>query len=172
MASELDLDKLKFLGDLQAGRPTLGTSMSVPFYRLNFYSLKAVLEAKYGKKEADEVIYATGKLAGKTLFQNLLKDMTELAKFINKISEIFLKNKIGRFAVKDMDLKNKIFSFYITEDIDCSGLPTNGETRCIFDAGLISGLLSAYYKTGFATKEIGCWGTGEKFCLFKSTPVS
>jgi len=36
---------------------------------------------------------------------------------VNKTSEFFLKNKIARFTVKDMDLNNKIFSFYVTEDI-------------------------------------------------------
>ncbi|MFC1614867.1 V4R domain-containing protein [Gemmatimonadota bacterium] len=48
----------------------------------------------------------------------------------------------------------------------------DGETKCAFDEGLISGILTDYFKLEFETKEVGCWATGEKRCIFRSAPMS
>ncbi|MFC1614168.1 V4R domain-containing protein [Gemmatimonadota bacterium] len=82
----------------------------------------------------------------------------------------FLRLGIAKFKLQKKD-ENGHFIFSLKEDLDCSGLPTDGETKCDFDAGMITGLLSSYYKRDFFTKETGCWGTGNKSCVFKSIPA-
>lgn len=84
---------------------------------------------------------------------------------------MLMKFKMSKFSVQKLDRKNKQFAFGIKEDLDCSGLPPDGETKCDFDEGMISGLLSGFYGGEFFTRETGCWGTGDRSCFFKSVPL-
>lgn len=170
MSPVTDLDHLEIIGDLSAGRPTLGNMTSVSIYRLYSYSLRAVLEAKYRKEESDRIIYQAGKLAGSTIFNSLMSSVSDAEQMFVKMQEIFLKSKIGKVNIDNIDAKHEMYSLVISEDLDCSGLPVDGTTKCTFDEGLISGILSSFFKKEFITKEWRCWGTGEKYCLFKSYP--
>jgi hypothetical protein len=169
---QINLDSLRLLGDLQIGRPNLGNIMSVSVYRLTIYSIKSVLEIKCGKEIANEIIYDAGRLAGKTIYDNLMKNITSTQTLVDVLKNIFLKAKIGMLSVEKADDKKGIFVFNLSEDLDCSGLPEDGETKCSFDEGLISGVLMGHFKKEFQTKEIRCWGNGEKYCSFKSMQVS
>ena len=171
MKNEIALDDIPIVGDLRMGRPTLGNMVNVSVYRLMLYSLKAALTAKVGKEEATQIVYLGGKLAGKTIYLNLFKKVTDEVEFFERIGELFLRFKIGRFEVQKIDKKNKRFIFNLREDLDCSGLPPDGETKCNFDEGLFSGMLSEYYDSDFITIEKSCWGTGDKSCFFESFPI-
>ena len=172
MSEKIDLDKLNFVGDLRKGRPTLGNMMRVSVYRLLVYSMKAVMTEDLGKEKTDELFYTAGKLAGRTIFGGILKDERKDFDLLEEIKDLLLRTRIGLFEVKQYDESTKTFLFVVNEDLDCSGMPIDGETKCAFDEGLISGILSDYYGIEFETKEIGCWATGEKSCIFRSAPVA
>lgn len=172
MSERIDLDKLDFVGDLKKGRPTLGNLMRVSVYRLLVYSMKAVMTEELGKGKTDKLFYTAGQLAGTTIFRGILKEEKKDFNLFDEIKDLLEKCKIGLFEVKQYDEHTKTFLFVVNEDLDCSGLPIDGETKCAFDEGLISGILSSYFNTEFETKEIGCWATGEKSCIFRSSPVS
>lgn len=53
------------------------------------------------------------------------------------------------------------------EDLDCSGLPTSGETVCEYDEGFLAGVLGEYTGRTFTAREIDCWAGGERTCRFK-----
>lgn len=55
----------------------------------------------------------------------------------------------------------------IEEDLDCSGLPTTGETVCVYDEGFIAGIFFAYTGKKYNVKEIDCWATGGRLCRFQ-----
>lgn len=168
----INLESMRLLGDLQKGRPNLGNIMSVSVYRLTMYSIRSVLEVKCGKEMANEIIYDAGRLAGRTIYDNLLQKITSTQTLFEVLIKIFQKAKIGVLSVEKADTRNNIFTLNLSEDLDCSGLPADGETKCSFDEGLISGILTGHFKQEFHTKEIRCWGIGEKFCSFKSMQVS
>ena len=52
------------LGDLELGRPNLGSKTRLKVYRLMQFCFRDVLEARCGTEAADELFYEAGKLAG------------------------------------------------------------------------------------------------------------
>ncbi|MGE9985602.1 V4R domain-containing protein, partial [Desulfovibrio sp. SGI.169] len=54
-----------FIGDVEDGRLNLGNSTRIEVYRLFQYTLRDVLEARYGTEESDRILYEAGYLAGK-----------------------------------------------------------------------------------------------------------
>ena len=171
MNGQTGLDKLDFVGDLKKGRPTLGNMMRVSVYRLLLYSMKAVMTQELGKQKTNELFYNAGKLAGELIFRGILKEGLTGPALFAEIKDMMLQCKIGIFDVKQCDEQTKTFLFVVNEDLDCSGLPIDGETKCSFDEGLISGIMASFYGVEFETKEIGCWATGEKSCIFRCRPA-
>ena len=161
---------INIIGDLQKGRPTLGNTMPVAVYRLMLYSIRAELMDRFGKDEANCILYHSGELAGKTIYLNFMSNVKNESELYISIEKLFLGARIGKFKVKKSNEKGELM-FSMSEDLDCSGLAPDGETKCSIDEGIISGILSSYHKKPYITKEVGCWGTGEKSCFFKSVSL-
>lgn len=52
------------VGDIAEGRPNLGETVGVDTYRLMQFTMRDVLETRYGEEAANEIFYAAGKMAG------------------------------------------------------------------------------------------------------------
>jgi predicted hydrocarbon binding protein len=74
--------------------------------------------------------------------------------------------KIGILRVEKADLERMEFVLTVDEDLDCSGLPFEGETVCDYDEGFIAGVLDTYTGKKFDVKEIDCWASGGRTCRF------
>lgn len=59
--------KWELLGDIEKGRPNLGNTTRLEVYRLMQYTLRDVLEQRYGDAEADAIFREAGRLSGKEL---------------------------------------------------------------------------------------------------------
>ncbi|HCE44608.1 MAG TPA: 4-vinyl reductase [Lentisphaeria bacterium] len=156
------------LGDIQAGRPNLGTTMDVAVYRLMQFTLRDVLIQKYGVKEADEIYFMAGEHAGKEFFSNLIKEKTDFNKFVLELKEVLEKLRIGIMRIEKADLENMKFTIVIAEDLDCSGLPVTDEEICTYDEGFLSGLLRSFTGAEFDVKEVDCWCSGDRVCRFSA----
>lgn len=159
----------KFIGDIEFGRPRLGENTSVAIYRLMQYSIKHVLNFKFGAQEANKIIFNAGKMAGFAVFENILseyKDL-ELNQFLIQLEKLLISLKIGILKMEKADLDKFAFTLVVEEDIDCSGLPNIGETVCSFDEGFISAIFSAYIRKDITAKEIDCWCNGDRVCRFE-----
>lgn len=158
----------RFIGDIDFGRPSLGENTSIAIYRLMQYSMKHVLNSKFGKQEANKIIYEAGKTAGFAIFENILSEYKDLEwdDFLVKLEKLLISLKIGILKVEKADLNKFAFMLVVEEDIDCSGLPNIGETICNFDEGFIAAIFSAYWQKEFRAKEIDCWGNGDNVCRF------
>ncbi|MCE5270011.1 hypothetical protein LLH00_01850 [bacterium] len=168
MATNLDVRKIDGVGDLAKGRPTLGDMMSIAIYRMVIDSIKTAMIKECGVEKTAEIIYRAGEHAGKGMYAGFLRNVKSEEELFEKIRDLFLVFKIGYFEVVSKDDESREFMFDISEDLDCSGLPEDGSTKCIFDEGLISGILFSFYGRHYITHEISCWGTGEESCVFKS----
>lgn len=172
MLSDVRFQGKSYIGNLKAGRTTLGNAVSVSVYRMTVYSLRAVMREKLSVQTANEIFFEAGKMAGEVIFDNFLSSSIDEKGLFENVSTFFQKSKIGCFEVLSSRHKKREFIFTLKEDLDCSGLPSDGETKCTFDEGMISGILGKFYGEPFLTTEISCWGTGEKKCSFRSRPVA
>jgi predicted hydrocarbon binding protein len=162
------------IGDIAVGRENLGLEMPVAVYRLLMYSIMDELNARFGKEQADEVLHAIGYRAGLAIAQNIVEPADDLNAFIADLQKKLKDLKVGILRIESVDMENLHIVLTVDEDLDCSGLPVTGEAVCIYDEGLISGLL--YYATGkeFTVTEVDCWATGDRTCRFEAsvcTPI-
>ncbi len=155
------------LGNIEQGRPTLGSWTNVSAYRLLYFTLRQVLNSQLGKEKSREIFVAAGKLAGQEVFLNLVGEVTDFSDLMIKVDTIFNDLKVGIFKVEEADEKKMRFLLTISEDLDCSGVSVDGETKCAWDEGLIAGLLSSFLKVMPTVKEIDCWATGAGICRFE-----
>lgn len=156
------------LGNIEIGRPNLGNSTDVVNYRLLQYSLMYVLKKNFGEEKSRQLLREAGLVAGLEFCKNMLKIDLSFNQFIAHLTEIFIKLRIGNLRVEKSDLSNLEFTFVITEDLDCSGLPITGNTVCDYDEGFLKGILDSYMKKNFTVKEVDCWSSGGRVCRFEA----
>ncbi|MBF0518499.1 MAG: 4-vinyl reductase [Nitrospirae bacterium] len=160
------------IGDVEGGRPNLGTTMDVTVYRLMQFTLRDVIIQEFDVKTADRLFYKAGELAGRELFKAAIKQKTDFNAFVKELQELLVKLKIGVLRIEEADMNKMEFTLTVAEDLDCSGLPVCEETICTYDEGFISGLLLEFSGKKFDVKEIDCWCSGDRVCRFKVKPAA
>lgn len=159
------------LGDLEVGRPNLGDVTSVTVFRLMQFSLRYVLEERFGVDETDTMLRRAGRLAGKEFAATQLdrgKCPEEyLADVVSKMQEL----RVGVLRAEKADFQRMELVLTISEDLDCSGVPVTGRPLCSFDAGFIAGIFERFAGKQFEVREIDCWATGAKLCRFTVRPA-
>jgi len=158
------------LGDIQEGRPNLGMFTRVEVYRLMQYTMRAVLEEKFGDAETRRLLSKAGRISGEAFCKNKLDVNLPLNKFIARLHEILEEMAIGVLRVEKIDAENLHLIVTVSEDLDCSGLPVNGYTVCDYDEGFLAGIFKIYTGKEFEVKEIDCWSTGDRTCRFTINP--
>jgi len=166
MAKFFDWERI---GDISVGRENLGPEMPVAVYRLLMYCMMDELEERFGKEKSDEIIHAIGYRAGVAIAENLLIETTDFNAFVADLQQKLKDLKVGILRIESVDMEKLHIIMTVSEDLDCSGLPVTGEAVCIYDEGLISGLL--YHATGktFTVTEVDCWATGDRTCRFEAS---
>jgi len=159
----------KDLGDIEGGRPNLGSLMNVAVYRLMQYTLRDVLNRHLSVDKSAELLREAGKLAGSEFCRNILDLALPFNEFVAQLQEKLLSLKIGIVRVEKSDLEKMAFTLTMAEDLDCSGLPPADETVCEYDEGFIAGVFGAYAGREFDAREVDCWASGERICRFKVT---
>ncbi|QQS55713.1 MAG: 4-vinyl reductase [Candidatus Competibacteraceae bacterium] len=158
------------LGDIELGRPNLGSQLPVAIYRLAQYTLRETLAQRYGDDTAGDILRDAGWIAGREFCLNVLDRNQPLNAFIAELQNQLKEMGIGVLRVERADPEKLTFMLTVSEDLDCSGLPIMGTTVCDYDEGFIAGLLYAYTGQSFSAKEIDCWATGDRTCRFDVKP--
>ncbi|MBF0510414.1 MAG: 4-vinyl reductase [Deltaproteobacteria bacterium] len=159
------------LGDINEGRPGLGSMTSVAVYRLMQYTLRDVLVSRYDPDTAGQIFYEAGLVAGRNFYSNMLTSGLAFPDFIAELQKVMKDLAVGILRVEGSDLEKLEFTLCVYEDLDCSGLPMTDETVCDYDEGFIAGILETYTGKRFVVKEIDCWATGDRVCRFKARPA-
>jgi predicted hydrocarbon binding protein len=155
------------LGDLDLGRPNLGSMTAVICYRLLEYTFKDVLSKEYGVEKTREIFIAAGRLAGEQFCINVLNVKLSFEAFLADLEQKLIDLKIGVLRIEKADMEAGTMTLTVSEDLDCSGLPLYGETVCDYDEGFLAGILFGYTGREFTVKEIDCWATGDRTCRFQ-----
>ncbi|MEI7663048.1 MAG: V4R domain-containing protein [Bacteroidota bacterium] len=156
----------KDLGDIDLGRPNLGTTTHVLVYRLMQYTMRDVLEKHCGAEKTNEFFVESGFKAGLEFCKNVMDCSLDFDGFIADLSSKMEKFGIGILRVEKADMGAMNFLLTVSEDLDCSGLPYSGVAFCDYDEGFIAGIMHGYTGKDFKVKEVDCWGTGERTCRF------
>jgi len=154
------------LGDVKDGRPNLGEQTTVTAYRLTQYTMRAVLEKEYGEAKTKELLAQSGRVAGQEFCKNILDSTLPFNKFIAQLHDALIELSIGILKVEKKDMENMSFTFTVSEDLDCSGLPIKGIPVCDYDEGFLEGIFKIYTGKKFIVKEVDCWTTGGRTCRF------
>jgi predicted hydrocarbon binding protein len=140
------------LGDIELGRPNLGSRVHVVVYRLMQFTLRDILIRDFGVEKADQVFFEAGKEAGKAYCDNILTEKKDLNGLFADLQRTMKDLGIGIFRVESADLEKNTFVITIAEDLDCPGLPV------------------CYSGKDFDVKEVDCWGSGGRVCRFTVVP--
>lgn len=154
------------LGDIEGGRPNLGTTTHIAIYRLMQFTMRDVLICRYGVETTNSLLFSAGKLAGTEFCKNLLNTKLNINEFISLLQTNIREWNIGILRVEKADYEKMEFTITMSEDLDCSGLPVWQETVCDYDEGFLSGIFSQYTGKEFLAKEIDCWASGDRTCRF------
>ncbi|MCL1878936.1 MAG: 4-vinyl reductase [Defluviitaleaceae bacterium] len=154
------------LGDINIGRGNLGEGMPVIVYRLMQFTMRDVLEQRYGMEAANEIFREAGYIAGRELAKNKLDLTPDFDNFIAALQQVLSELKIGMLRLESVSEDAKEIVLTVGEDLDCSGLPISGKVVCNYDEGFISAILEAYTGTPYTVREIDCWANGDRTCRF------
>jgi hypothetical protein len=158
------------IGDVNAGRPNLGTTMDVNVYRLMQFTLRDAIIQQFDSETADRIFFKAGEQAGRELFKALITQKTDFNAFVKELQDLLTTLKIGILRIEKADFDNMKFTLTVAEDLDCSGLPVCNENICTYDEGFISGLLLEFSGKRFDVKEVDCWCSGDRVCRFDIKP--
>jgi len=158
------------LGNIEVGRPNLGTWASLLSYRLMEFCFRDVISKEVGMAKTIEIFAHAGKLAGRHFCNNILDKSLDFDAFIAQLKQKLIDLKIGVLRIEKSDLDTLKFVITVSEDLDCSGLPIFGQTVCDYDEGFIAGIFLEYTGREFNVKEVDCWATGDRTCRFDIRP--
>ena len=154
------------IGDVNQGRPNLGAQLDVDVYRLMQFTMRDVIEDKYGAEITDEIFRNAGKLAGGEFYRKFIHPTESLNDFVSKVQHLLIEKRIGVLRIEKVDIADGQIMLTVDEDLDCSGLPELDYETCIYDEGFIAGLFDCFTNEDWTAKEIDCWCTGARTCRF------
>lgn len=149
-------------------RPGLGPNTTLEVYRLLQFTLRDVLEQRYGTEAVDEIFREAGALAGKAFFERYCADATDLSSLVKSVQKEFREKGIGIVRFEQADPEAMTFQLSVDEDLDCSGLPDISDHVCVYDEGFIKGILDSFTGRDFEVREVDCWCSGARTCRFKA----
>ena len=91
------------IGNIPEGRPNLGSTMDVAVYRLMQFTLRDVIIQEFDTETADRIYFKAGYLAGRELFNNLIKEKADFVAFVKELQELLVTLKIGILRVEKAD---------------------------------------------------------------------
>lgn len=153
---------------LAEARPSLGPSLRLEAYRLFQFTLRDVLEQRLGTTAADDMFRAAGVMAGKQFHAHFCSEASTVNELVNVSAKALADLGMGILRVETADIDAREFTFTVTEDLDCSGMPDTDEVICIYDEGLLQGILEAFSGEHFTVRETDCWSTGGRVCRFEA----
>lgn len=156
------------LSDTDDTRPRLGNSTRLEVYRLFQFTIRDILEQRYGTEATDDIFREAGAMAGKAFFEMFCEGVSDVNELAKLLQTKFREFGIGIVRFEKVDLENMEIQLTVDEDLDCSGLPDTSEQICVYDEGLIQGILEKFTGKKFVVREVDCWCTGERTCRFRA----
>ncbi|MCI1930196.1 MAG: diguanylate cyclase [Clostridia bacterium] len=173
MSNILDDDKNTKISDyvtanIKDGEKYMEDNMPVVLYRLIQYSIKNTLNNECGNEKADELFRKAGYRAADFICENISDNLCDINNFFNEIQKKFEYFRIG--IIKIESWSNEKIVVTVSENQDYSDLPILDKTICVYEEGMVAGILENYTHKKYKVKGIDCSATGVRVCKFEAEP--
>ena len=160
------------LDNIKEARKELCEEMPVFIYRLMQYTMMDVLRKAHGIEMANKHFRAAGHLAGTEFAQNGLFLSADFNTFISNLKRILRDLKIGILRMEDYDPDSGKIILTIAQDLDFSGAHINSKKVCVYDEGVIAGILETYTGKKYEVRKEDCQTSGERICRFVGAVIA
>jgi len=134
-------------------RQNLGKYVDLEMYRLMQFTLRDILEERFGSEIVDEAFYAAGMKAGRAFYAHKIHPVSSPEEFARKTQEALNDEGIGVLRFVEALFGEEKIVLTVDEDVDCSGLSELDYELCIYDEGFISALVNSYTQHEWAAQE-------------------
>ncbi len=160
------------MGDVDLGRTNLGELMPVMVHRQLEFSMREVLEGRYGERETVEIMRDAGKMSGRIFAEGYLDLQAPFDDFIKEFKARLLEQKIGDLHLEEHNSETGLLVLTVTDDLTCSGVSDTRRTLCHYEEGFLAGVMQVYMGKPYTALEVDCWGNGAELCRFRVRPNS
>lgn len=150
------------------GRKNPGTELPVVIYRLLEYSFQEELTARSGPEEQIRSFRCAGYRAGSCFAEQVLDLNLAFSDFISLLQQKLEAFKMGGLRMEELQEDTGKLVLTLSEDADCSALPTPGRTVRSCGEGFPAGLLTADTKKPCRAVEVNCRAAGDRACRFRA----
>ncbi len=167
---EISVFSAEELGSLALGRGNLGEMMPVMVHRQLEFSIRLVLEQRFGERETVDILRKAGKISGDMFAEGYLDLTADFDQFVKGLKTNLHDQKIGDLAVESYDAETGNIVLTMMDDLTCSGVTDTRRTLCHYEEGFFAGVMQRYAKKPYTALEVDCWANGAQLCRFRVRP--
>ena len=144
------------IGDIQEGRPNLGSQVNLLLYRLMQFTFHEVSVKKFGDIGSDQLFREAGNIAGKFFYEHFLKEYKALPMdgFLKKFRSTLVEYGIRFLRIDSVKADEETFALSIATGIDGVDSELVNIDDYHYDAGLAEGVLSQYTGKNFTAATV------------------
>lgn len=117
---------------------------------------------------APSLVYHSGQSLGSTLGQIVAANVDkDLETYVGKIQQLCRQLCIGLVVPDKVDLSGGLLELRVDECVSCAGIHNVAAPICHFEAGMVGGIVKAFFKRNVKATETKCNALGDKTCLIR-----
>lgn len=157
----LDLSRV---GDVYTGRRRLGPYVSLTHYRAMMLGLIAYTGQRLGPI-SEALVYSVGRLAARTAMRDVLREVPDRQAALERMFDEIRANGI---AVPEIVERTPTrIDVRLHENATAAGALPSGGPICHYQSGMLAGIFEALTDRPVASREVRCWGAGDRVCEFQ-----
>lgn len=117
---------------------------------------------------APSLVYHSGQSLGTTLGQIVAANANkDLDVYVGKIQQLCRQLCIGLVVPDKVDLSSGMLELRVDECVSCAGIHNVSAPICHFEAGMVGGIVKAFFNRNVKATETKCNALGDKTCLIR-----
>ncbi len=117
---------------------------------------------------APSLVYHSGQSLGLTLGHIVAANVDkDLETYVGKIEQLCRKLSIGLVVPDKVDLEAGVLELRVDECVSCAGIHNVSLPICHFEAGMVGGIVKAFFNRNVKATETKCNALGDKTCLIR-----
>ena len=149
-------------------RKDLGPMIPIRLFQvLRMVALGSNVEDILGQG-APSLVYYSGQSLGLALGHIVVANADkDLEIYVGKIEHLCRQLSIGLVVPDKVDLKAGVIELRVDECVSCAGIHNVSSPICHFEAGMVGGIVKAFFNRNVKATETKCNALGDKTCLIR-----